>query len=156
FYGRFGRNAEPALDDVARRCASDSGCRRAFPRWRSQFSKLVRAWDAHPAVTGKGARTTGAAFAGVVQQMLRDATRAASIRFLVSRAAAGDYAPLRGEIQAAASGPNLQLMYWSVWCNEPWVGLAARGPWGTDFDSYTASALAGYRTTCSLLPRRAE
>ena len=43
-------------------------------------------------------------------------------------------------------------MYWSVWCNERWVGLDARGPWGTYLDGYTASQLERYRSVCAYVP----
>ena len=44
----------------------------------------------------------------------------------------------------------------SIWCNEPWVGLDAKGPWGTDFDSYTTAYIADFRQKCSSVPKRAE
>ena len=40
----------------------------------------------------------------------------------------------------------------SIWCNEPWTGLDAAGPWGTDFDSYTAARIAAFRHACSYVP----
>jgi hypothetical protein len=51
---------------------------------------------------------------------------------------------------------ELDLMGSSIWCNEPWAGLAAEGPWGTDFDSYTAACIAAFRQACSSVPKRAE
>ena len=44
----------------------------------------------------------------------------------------------------------------SIWCNEPWTGLAATGPWDTDFDSYAAARIAAFRDSCSSVPKRAE
>ena len=44
----------------------------------------------------------------------------------------------------------------SIWCNEPWTGLDAKGPWGTAFDSYTAAKVAAFRRECSSVPTRAE
>jgi hypothetical protein len=44
----------------------------------------------------------------------------------------------------------------SIWCNEPWAGLDAAGPWGTDFDSYTTAKIAASRNQCSSVPKRAE
>jgi pimeloyl-ACP methyl ester carboxylesterase len=44
-------------------------------------------------------------------------------------------------------------MYWMIMCNEPWVGLAVRGPWGTYLDGSTEAALAGFAAVCPLLPR---
>ena len=44
----------------------------------------------------------------------------------------------------------------SIWCNEPWTGLNATGPWGTEFDSYTTAQIAAVRHQCSSVPKRAE
>jgi pimeloyl-ACP methyl ester carboxylesterase len=44
----------------------------------------------------------------------------------------------------------------SIWCNEPWTGLEATGPWGTDFDSYTTARIAAFREACSAVLKRAE
>jgi pimeloyl-ACP methyl ester carboxylesterase len=44
----------------------------------------------------------------------------------------------------------------SIWCNEPWTGLNATGPWGTDFDSYSSDRIAAFRQACSSVPKRAE
>ena len=49
FFGRYAVNAQRALDQLARLCASDPGCRKAFPGWERQFGELVKAWNAHPA-----------------------------------------------------------------------------------------------------------
>jgi pimeloyl-ACP methyl ester carboxylesterase len=154
FYGRFALNAERALAQVAKRCAAGRACRRAYPNWRGQLSTLIRRWDAHPVRNRKGETINGAGLAGVIQGMLMDAGDAAEIPYLVNRAAAGDYRRLNERI--SDDGPILQLMYWSIWCNEPWVGMGARGPWGTDFDSYARSSIASHRQSCSYLPKRAE
>jgi pimeloyl-ACP methyl ester carboxylesterase len=47
-------------------------------------------------------------------------------------------------------------MYWSIWCNEPWTGLDAKGPWGTAFDSYTTAFIAQFRLGCTFIAKRAE
>jgi pimeloyl-ACP methyl ester carboxylesterase len=44
----------------------------------------------------------------------------------------------------------------SIWCNEPWTGLDAKGPWGTDFDGYTTARITAFRQECSSIPKRAE
>ena len=99
---------------------------------------------------------TGDEFASVVHFMLLDLKKAVSIPLVVSRAAKGDYGPL----ERAGSGDlhigDLNLMGSSIWCNEPWVGLEAKGPWGTDFDSYTAAQIEEFRQECSSVPKRAE
>jgi pimeloyl-ACP methyl ester carboxylesterase len=158
FYGRFAVNAEHALADVAKRCAADVLCAKAFPRWRTEFHDLVAAWDTHPARTARNQTTTGTGLAGIVQTMLLDAYTAASIPLVVDDAAHGDYGPLNREIarQRSQGNPTQELMYWSIWCNEPWVGLGATGPWHTDFDGYTTSSVMSHRVPCAFFPKRAE
>ena len=97
---------------------------------------------------------TGDQFASVVHAMLLNLDKAVSIPLVVSRAAAGDYAPLKH----AGSGDlpfTIGLMS-SIWCNEPWTGLDATGPWGTQFDSYTTAQIAAVRHQCNSVPKRAE
>jgi len=158
FYGRFAANAQSSLAQLARLCTSDPDCRTAFPNWRRQFRDLVKAWNVRPAQNRKNETISGDGLAGVVQGMLRDLDHAVSIPLVVSRAAKGDYGPLNRQLPASAgaSGPPRELMYWSIWCNEPWVGLDAKGPWGTDFDGLTRAALAGSGVACPAFPRRAE
>jgi pimeloyl-ACP methyl ester carboxylesterase len=149
FFSRYAVNAQRALDQLAKACASQPDCRRAFPDWERQFGELVRAWNAH-SVHGM----SGDELASVVHAMLLDLEKAVSIPLVVSRAAAGDYAAL----DRAGSGdlnPTLGLMS-SIWCNEPWTGLDATGPWGTEFDSYTTAQIAAFRHRCSSVAKRAE
>ena len=148
-FDRWAVNAQRALDQLAEACASQPECRAAFPGWKRQFGELVQAWNAH-SVHGR----TGDEFAAVVHAMLRDMEKAVSIPLVVSRAAKGDYGPL----DRAGSGdlnPRLGLMT-SIWCNEPWVGLDAKGPWNTQFDSYTTAQIAAFRDQCDSAPKRAE
>ena len=150
YFDRYAVNAQRALDQLAKLCASDPACRNAFPGWERQFGELVKAWNAHP-VHGM----TGDEFASVVQFMLTDLTKAVSIPLVVSRAAQGDYAPLN-EQGSGDLAVDLSLMGSSIWCNEPWTGLDAKGPWGTDFDSLTTARIAAFRNACSSVPKRAE
>jgi pimeloyl-ACP methyl ester carboxylesterase len=151
YFERYAVNAQRALDQVARLCDSQLPCRNAFPDWERQFGELVRAWNAQP-VHGR----TGDQLASVVHELLRDVNTSVSVPLVVSRAAKGDYGPL----EQAGSGDldigDLNLMGSSTWCNEPWVGLDARGPWGTDFDSYTTALIAEFRRQCGAVPKRAE
>jgi pimeloyl-ACP methyl ester carboxylesterase len=149
FFDRYAVNAQRALNQLARLCASDPACRQAFPRWERQFGELVKAWNANPA------RMTGDELAYVVQFMLTDLTKAVSIPLVVSRAAQGDYAPLN-EQGSGDLAVDLNLMGSSIWCNEPWTGLDAKGPWGTDFDSLTTARIAAFRNACSSVPKRGE
>ncbi len=150
FFDRYAVNAQRALDQLAKLCASDPDCRQTFPGWERQFGELVKAWNAHP-VHG----TTGDELASVVHVMLLDGTKAVSIPLVVSRAAKGDYGPL-DDADSGDLGVTLNLMAKSIWCNEPWTGLDAAGPWGTDFDSYTAARIAAFRHRCNSVPKRAE
>jgi pimeloyl-ACP methyl ester carboxylesterase len=138
FFGRYAVNAQRALDQLARLCASDPGCRKAFPGWERQFGALVKAWNAHPA-NGM----TGNELASIVHAMLLDLQKAVSIPLVISRAATGDYKPLE-EAGLGGLDADLNLMGSSIWCNERWTGIDATGPWGTQFDS------------CSSVPKRAE
>lgn len=159
FYGRFAANAQHSLAQIGRLCASDPDCRKAFPGWQRQFRELVRAWDRHPVRNRPGERTTGAGLAGVVQGMLLDLNEAVSIPLVVSRAARGDYGPLNRRLPkptANGAGPIRLLMFWSIFCNEPWVGLGAQGPWGTDFDGYATASITDKLLYCPNIPRRAE
>ena len=47
-------------------------------------------------------------------------------------------------------------MFWSIWCNERWVGLGPRGPWGTYLDGSVASQVDLYGSVCSYVPRYDE
>ena len=151
FLGRYAVNAQRALDQLAQFCDSEPVCRKAFPGWERQFGEIVRAWNAHP-VHG----LTGDQFASVVHKMLRNVNTAVSIPLVVSRAAKGDYGPLEHAGSGELDFGDLNLMGASIWCNEPWVGLAAKGPWGTDFDSFTTAYIAEFRRKCSSVLRRAE
>ena len=148
-FERWAVNSQRALDQLAALCASEPTCRKAFRGWKRQFGELVRAWDADSELM------TGDELASVVHDMLLDHERAVSIPLVVSSAAKGDYGPLE---QQGSSGlaVDLDLMGASIWCNEPWVGLDAKGPWGTDFDTYTTAYVAAFRQECSSVPRRAE
>jgi pimeloyl-ACP methyl ester carboxylesterase len=149
FFDRYALNAQRALDQLAKLCASDAACRQAFPDWERQFGELVKAWNAHP-VNGM----TGDEFASIVHVMLLDLENAVSIPLVVSRAADGDYGRLEQEVSGELD-VELDLMS-SIWCSEPWTGLEATGPWGTDFDSYTTARIAAFRQECSSIPKRAE
>ena len=150
FFGRYAVNAQRALDQLAKLCVSDPSCRRAFPGWERQFGELVKAWNADPEHG-----MTGDELASIVHVMLLDGTKAVSIPLVVSSAAKGDYGPLE-DAGSGDLGAELNRMSGSIWCNEPWTGLAATGPWGTDFDSYTTARIAAFRQACSSVPKRAE
>jgi pimeloyl-ACP methyl ester carboxylesterase len=155
FFSRYAENAQLALDHWAKLCASESVCRTSFPQWERQFGELVAAWDAQPAQIRKGVTMTGVQFASVIHRLLLDLDGAPSIPLVISAAAKGDFVPLnrasRGDLAVSP-----QLMYWSIWCNEPWAGLETKGQRGSAFDSYTAAFTALIRRGCTFMPVRAE
>jgi pimeloyl-ACP methyl ester carboxylesterase len=150
FFERYAANAADALDQLAKLCASQPDCRKAYPRWRRQFGGLVKKWN-----TRSMHGMTGDQLASIVHVMLLDLNTAVAIPFVVSRAAQGDTAPLEdrgpGDLDV-----HFDLMSSSIWCNEPWAGLTAHGPWGTDFDSYTTAKIAASRRECASVPKRSE
>ena len=150
FFGRFAVNAQRALDQLANLCTSDPDCRGTFPGWERQFGDLVKAWNADPEHG-----MTGYELASIVHVLLLDGTKAVSIPLAVSSAAKGDYRPLE-DTDSEALDVELNLMSESIWCNEPWTGLDATGPWGTDFDSYTTARIAAFRNACSSVAKRPE
>ena len=148
-FDRWAVNAQRALDQLAKLCAEDPACRKAFPHWERQFGALVKAWNAHPGPMA------GDQFASIVHKMLRNVKTAVSIPLVVSHAAKGDYRPLE-HAGPGDLGVSLDLMGSSIMCNEPWTGLDASGPWGTDFDSYTTADIADHRQECASVPKRTE
>jgi hypothetical protein len=150
FFGPYAVNAQRALEQLGKHCASQPACRKAFPLWERQFGALVNAWNAHP-VHGM----TGDQLASIVHVMLLDLEKAVSIPLVVSRAAEGDFTRLEdfgpGDLDVDVGRTSL-----SIWCNEPWTGLDAKGPWGTDFDGYTTAKIAAFRKGCASIPKRAE
>ena len=153
FFGSFAVNGQRALDLIARRCARESACARAFPGWTVQLRSLIEAWNLKPVAIGADVTLSGNDLAGVIQLMTLNAASAASVPLVVSRAARGDYAPLAQQLPSGGDNP---LMFWSIWCNERWVGLDARGPWGTYLDGYAAAQLDRYRTVCTYVPDHPE
>jgi pimeloyl-ACP methyl ester carboxylesterase len=154
FYGRFAANGQRALDLVAARCAASRSCARSFPRWPAQLNTLIARWNARPRTVGDAGKVTGDGLAGVVQQMTLDDESAAAIPLVVSRAALGDVAPLSRYV--SADGATRLVMFWSVMCNEPWVGLSSRGASGTYLDGYAKASVALLDSVCAYLPRRSE
>jgi pimeloyl-ACP methyl ester carboxylesterase len=150
FFERYATSAQRALHRLAELCASQAPCRKAFPDWERKFTSLVRRWNVEPADG-----MSGDELATIVQRMLLDVDTAVSVPWIVSRAAAGDYAPLE-QAGSAEIDVDLDLMGSSIWCNEPWTGLDAEGPWGTSFDGHTTRRIAAFRQQCVSVPRRAE
>jgi pimeloyl-ACP methyl ester carboxylesterase len=153
FYGKFAANSQRALDQLGARCEADAGCRRAFPTWRSQLASLIAAWNETPKRVTSTVTLGGDGLAGVIHSLTLNAASAATIPLVVSRAARGDYERLARSLATETETP---VMYWSIWCNERWVGLDAAGPWGTYLDGYVAGQVAFSRSVCAFVPDHEE
>ena len=152
FFGRFAANGQRALDRIAARCAAEPRCRAFFPRWHGTLTTLVARWNATPAKLPDGSRITGDGLASVIQTMSLDAGKARWIPLAVAAAAEGDLTALASFVEPG--GLSTSIMYWSIMCNEPWVGRDARGPWHTYLDGTTVGRLDVMRTICRSIPRR--
>ena len=150
FFDRYAVNAQRALDQLAKLCASDPACRKAFPGWERQFGELVKAWNAHP-VHGM----TGDEFASIVHVMLLDLEKAVSIPLVVSSAAKGDYAPLEAQgsgdldVEPEADG-LLDLVQRAL------DRARCEGAVGHRLRQLHDARIAEFRKDCSSVPRRAE
>jgi pimeloyl-ACP methyl ester carboxylesterase len=162
---RFGSNGERALDLVAKRCAADRRCARAFPTWRADLPKLTARLDAKPArvrVAGEKVTLTGVDVAGLLQSMTMTADGAVGIPFAVAQAVRGKYAPLaQVSVSAGASArPKTLLEPYSVFCSEPWARRSVarvRADAAGTYLARTAVAWAQEQATlCDLFPKRVE
>jgi pimeloyl-ACP methyl ester carboxylesterase len=154
FFSGYAENGERALDQVVKRCAAQPSCARTFPHWRADLDSLIEEWNKDPVRLPTSDTLTGDGLAGVVQRMTLESTSAASIPLVVSRAVIGDYQPLSQFV--GSSELTRSMMYWSIMCNEPWVGLGSTGPWHSYLDGRAADLLATSRTVCAYVPKRAE
>jgi len=154
FFSRYAENGERALDQIVKRCSAQPSCTSTFPHWRDDLDSLIAKWNEAPVLLPTSDTITGDGLAGVVQQMTLVSSAASYIPLVVSRAAVGDYGPLS---HYAVSGElTRSMMYWSIMCNEPWVGLDSTGPWHSYLDGATTGQLALSRAVCGYLPVRAE
>jgi pimeloyl-ACP methyl ester carboxylesterase len=154
FYSRFAANGERALDAIAARCHDQPACNAAYSGWRVELSGLIRRWNEAPARRPGGGVVTGDQLAGAIQSLTLSAEGAALVPYVVTHAAKGDLAPLA---QHLGNGFVTQsAMFWSISCNEPWVGLASRPSGPSYLDGYTRTMLARDRKVCSRLPARPE
>ena len=156
FLGRFAVNGQRALDLDGEALRPRACVRACVPELAGAAPLADRGVERRSRSRSHlSSRSAGDDLAGLIQYMTLNAASAASIPLVVSRAARGDYAPLSAQIPS--SGAENPLMYWSIWCNERWVGLDANGPWGTYLDGYVASQLEHLplRVRVRARPRRA-
>ena len=154
FFSRYAVNGERALDQVVKRCAAQPSCIHTFPHWRADLDALIAKWNKKPQRLPTSDTLTGDGLAGVVQLMTLDSTYAASIPLVVASAMLGNYHPLSQFV--GSNQLTRSMMYWSIMCNEPWVGLDSTGPWHSYLDGRAADLLASSRTVCAYVPKRVE
>jgi len=163
-FERLGSNGRRALDIVARECAAEARCARAYPTWRRDVPRLLARLARRPAtvaVPGYGKVTLAEAdAAGTIQSMTLAPDDAGRLPLLVAQAMHGVYAPLaRAAVRPSPmSAPPTAVMPYSVMCNEPW---AVRDPARAAADArgtYLAAAAKAWASqqsaVCSVFPKR--
>jgi pimeloyl-ACP methyl ester carboxylesterase len=155
FYSRFATNGQRALEAVAARCHDAANCAAAYPAWSAQLVRLIRAWNRSPIHLPGAGRFTGDNLAGVVQSLTTSAEGASELPDLVSRAAAGDLLPLSEHV-VGGERITSSLLFWSIVCNEPWVGLGSKWSGRSYLGGFTRHALSTAHAVCSLLPAHHE
>jgi pimeloyl-ACP methyl ester carboxylesterase len=122
---RQAANAQKALDELFSRCESEEDCREAFPAVRSEFSELLKRLSAQPVSIDLGndeLTLTADLFAAKVEDMLRDAHRAAGLPRLIHKAYAEDDWQFWGTASYGDWGTN--IMSYSIQCNEAWAAFS--------------------------------
>lgn len=118
-------NAQRALDSVFSLCESDPACHSTFPDIEAEFAALLERLDGEPvAIDWEGGTLilTRDLFAAKVEDMTRDARRAAALPRLIHRAYALD------DWQSFGNAPwgdwtDLPMGY-SIQCHEQWAAFS--------------------------------
>ena len=162
---RFGSNGQLALDRIAKRCAADPGCAKAFPAWEAGLPKLLARLDAKPLdrkVNGQRVQVDGKGAAEVIQSMSQNAEQAATIPFVVARAERGNDGPLAAAAlrPSFASAPPAAIMPYSVMCNEPWSRWNLANATADAKGTYLAKAVVAdanrMHLICAGFPKRSQ
>jgi len=120
------KSAQAALEALFVACASDAGCRAAFPNLRTEFHDVLARLDAGSArVTVPGVASSVPLNRGRVMEWFRSQLyrpgTAAAVPWLVHRAYEGDWQPIADGIVASARGMHSELsvgVFFSVTCSE--------------------------------------
>jgi pimeloyl-ACP methyl ester carboxylesterase len=118
-------NSQKALDALFTRCESNSGCHSAFPDVRAEFTSLMETLSQNPVTIdlSNGTLTlTAELFAAKVEDMLRDAQRAAGLPRLIHKAYAEDDWTAWGKASIGDWATN--IMSYSIQCNEAWAAFS--------------------------------
>jgi pimeloyl-ACP methyl ester carboxylesterase len=155
---RQAANAQKALDMLFARCESDAACHSAFPEVRTEFAVLLQRLDEEPVVIeweGGTLTLTRDLFAAKVEDMTRDANRAAALPRLIHRA----YALEDWEIFGSASWGDWSslMMAYSIQCNENWAAFSpeevARLGQGSYLLGWNLFRANKYALVCKYLPQ---
>lgn len=149
-------HAQQALEATFARCAADPACSRAYPEVRGEFNALLDRLAAQPVSLNAGQVTLSRdLFAAKVEDMTRDADRAAALPSLIHLAYAGN-----DWTYFAASGYGdwtQLLMGYSIQCNEPWAAFSpdetARWGAGSYLLGWNLSRANRYSLICKYFPK---
>lgn len=154
-------NSQRALDDLFRRCASDSACAAAHPHPAAELTsvldQLARAPVTTVGLTAPSVVVTADVLANLVHGMLQQADSAADVPWLIHRAAAGDFESV-AKILSDESGPQLAslAMNWEILCSEAWAGHDPARVKALGAGSYYGPAMLAWTlqlaAVCPLLP----
>jgi pimeloyl-ACP methyl ester carboxylesterase len=154
---RQAANAQKALDATFSLCESDPACHSAFPDVEAEFAALLERLDEKPIDIeweGGTLTLTRDLFAAKVEDMTRDARRAASLPRLIHRAYALDDWQTFGN---ASWGDWTDLMMgYSIQCNEEWAAFSpeevARLGQGSYLLGWNLFRANKYTIICKYLP----
>jgi pimeloyl-ACP methyl ester carboxylesterase len=164
-FERLGSNGQRALDLLARRCAADAACFRAFPHWESDLRTLIARLQRKPAsprVAGRRVALDGAGVAAVIQTLTLNAEDAAQIPFVATRALHGDLQPLaRFAVRGSpVATPPTAVMPYSVMCTEPWAtrrhAAVVADARGTYLSGVVRTWARNQFAVCHAFPKRVE
>jgi pimeloyl-ACP methyl ester carboxylesterase len=150
-------NAQLALDGLFSRCESDSKCHSAYPNVRSEFSALLERLNAQPATVDMETGTltlTADLLAAKVEDMTRDAARAAGLPRLIHKAyAESDW---QGFVAVPYGDWGNTIMSYSIQCNEAWAAFSpeetSRWGQGSYLLGWNLSRANRYTLLCKYLP----
>jgi pimeloyl-ACP methyl ester carboxylesterase len=155
---RQAANAQQALDAMFSRCESDPACHSAFPEVRTEFTAILERLDEKPVVIewdGGTLTLTRDLFAAKVEDMTRDAKRAAALPRLIHRAYAFDDWETFGDASWGDWTPL--LMGYSIQCNEKWAAFSpeevsrlGQGSYLLGWNLFRANQ---YTLVCKYLPK---
>ncbi len=162
----YSRDFDRSLDLLFGDCAKDPACRAAYPDPRGDLAKVLARLTRAPALVplqvpglpADSARVTRGIFAERIRSMLYSPSLAATVTYVVHRAAAGDFLPFVGPLVPGlggrAGGDGIAMgHYLSVTCSEDLDRIAA----GDRAAAAPGTALGDYRVqqqvdACKLWP----